>query len=153
MPQITQLPAAPRPYNRALRLTFEYEGSDVKLVSSQKIEMILPPTHPLEGGDEETGFWFTLSDAAGKAVYRRVVHNPIPLDKEVFSNDPKNPSVHRAPVEKPKGTFVLLVPDIPQAQTLQLFSHPLKVTGRADTAREFARFNLGEQQGGGEKKK
>jgi hypothetical protein len=136
-----------------MRLTFEYEGSEVKLVSSQKVEMILPPTHPLEGGDGETGFWFTLSDAAGKAVYRRVVHNPIQLDREVFSNDPKNPSVHRVPVEKPKGTFVLLVPDVPQAQTLQLFSHPLNVARRAEAAREVARFNLTEQQAGGEKKK
>src|ERR1041385_7131622 len=119
MPQIAQ-PPAQRPYTHALRLTFEYEGSSIKLVSTQKVEMIVPPTHPLEGTEGQTGFWFTLSDAQGKAVYRRVVHNPIQFDREVFSNDPKNPSVHRVPVDKPKGTFVVLVPDIQEARTVQL---------------------------------
>src|SRR5205085_5091429 len=104
MPQVAQPPQA-RPYNRALRLTFEYEGSNPKLVSTQRVEMILPPTEPLEGHEDQTGFWFTLSDAQGKPVYRRNIHPPIAYDREVFSDDPNHPSVHRVPVKRPKGTF------------------------------------------------
>jgi len=151
MPQIAQPPQI-RPYNRALRLTFEYEGSTVKLVSSQSVEMILPPTESLAGHEGQTGFWFTVSDAQGKALYRRSVHNPIPYDREVFSNDPKHPSVQRVPVAKPKGTFVVLVPDIQEAKAVQLFSNPFNVAGHGQPAREFARFNLVPQASQGEKK-
>jgi len=151
MPQVAQPPEA-RPYNRALRLTFEYEGSNVKLVSTQSVEMLLPPTQSLEGHEDQTGFWFTLSNAQGKAVYRRAIHQPIAYDREVFSNDPKNPSVQRVPVDKPKGTFVVLVPDVQEARTVQLFSHPLTVAGRGQAAREFARFTITSEQIKGEKK-
>ncbi len=151
MPQVAQPPQA-RPYNRALRLTFEYEGSNVKLVSTQSVEMILPPTQPLESPQDQTGFWFTLSNSQGKPVYRRAIHNPIAYDREVFSNDPKHPSIQRVPVNEPKGTFVVLVPDVQDARTVQLFSHPLNPAGHGQPAREFARFNITPEQIKGEKK-
>lgn len=43
MPQVAQQPPETRPYTKALRLTFDYEGSNVKLVSTQRVDMILPP--------------------------------------------------------------------------------------------------------------
>jgi hypothetical protein len=116
--------------------------------------MILPPSLPLETREEQSGFWFTLSDPQGKAVYRRVVANPIRYDREVFSNDPKNPSIHRVPVESPKGTFVLLVPDVENARTVQLFSHPLelKEAARGLPAQELMRFTITQEQLDGGKK-
>jgi hypothetical protein len=141
MPQVAQGPP-PQPYHGALRLTFEYEGSKVKLVSSQRVDMMLPPTQPLEGQQEQSGFWFTVSDNQGKSLYRRVMHNPISIDREVFSNDPQHPSIQRVAVPKPKGTFVLLVPDIQGAQTLHLFSHPLDAKSIGAASEEIARFDL-----------
>jgi hypothetical protein len=114
--------------------------------------MILPPTEPLEGHEDQTGFWFTLSNAQGKPVYRRAIHPPIAYDREVFSDSPNHPSVHRVPVKKPKGTFMVLVPDVPEARTVQLFSHPLDPAGRGQPAREFARFDIAAEQIKGEKK-
>lgn len=134
------------PGGHALRLTFSYEGNSVALVSSQPVDMILPPSHSLEPAQNETGFWYTLTDAGGRVVYRRVIHNPIRLDREVFSPD-KQQSLHRQTVQNPKGTFVLLVPDVSQARTLRLFSHPVGLKENASApAREFARFNLAEQE-------
>jgi hypothetical protein len=151
MPQIAQPPEV-RPFNRALRLTFEYEGSNVKLISTQSVEMMLPPTQPLEKHENETGFWFTLSNAQGKPVYRRTIHQPIAYDREVFSNDPKQPSVQRIPIDKPKGTFVMLVPDVPEARIVQLYSHPLTVGGRGQATSEIGRFEISpEQMKGGTK--
>jgi hypothetical protein len=140
---VENIQPADTPPNRALRLTFEYEGSSVRLVSSQTVDMILPPSHPLEARENETGFWFTLADAAGKPVYRRIVQNPIRLDREVFSQDPKK-SIHRLDQPKPKGSFVVLVPDFAPARTLILFSHPLELKSAAAPARELRRFNLSE---------
>jgi len=133
------------PDNRALRLTFAYEGSTVHLVSSQSVEMILPPSHPLNAHENETGFWVTLADTAGKPVYRRIMQNPVRLDQEVFSPDAKQ-SVHRVNVAKQKGSFVVLVPDVAQARTLILFSHPLDLKSVAAPARELTRFNLSEKK-------
>jgi hypothetical protein len=140
-----QAPEA-RSYNKALRLTFNYEGSDVKLVSTQSVDMILPPSHPLEAKAEQSGFWITLSNSDGKAVYRRILHNPISYHREVFSNDPADPSVQQVPVAKPKGTFVILVPDLADARTLQLFSYPEGRAGRGLAARELARFAIKQEQ-------
>ena len=146
MPQVAVQPPEARSYNKALRLTFEYEGSNVKLVSVQSVDMILPPSHPLETKDAQSGFWFTLSDGQGKPVYRRALQNPIRYDREVFSNDPAHPSIQRVPVDKPKGTFVMLVPDVPEARTVQLFSHPLEPAAHALPAKELARFTITAEQ-------
>src|SRR5262245_14854538 len=146
MAQVATQPPEARRYNKALRLTFEYEGPDVKLVSAQAVDMILPQSHALEPKEEQAGFWFTLADSQGKAVYRRAVHNPISYDREVFSNDPATPSIHRVPVPKPKGTFVLLVPDVPDARVVHLFSHPLEPGARGEPARELTHFTIAEEQ-------
>jgi hypothetical protein len=152
MPQVAAQPPQARSYNKALRLTFEYEGSSVKLVSAQSVDMILPPSHPLETTEAQTGFWFTLADNQGKPVYRRTVQNPIRYDREVFSNDPAHPSIQRVPVAQPKGTFVMLVPDVPEARTVQLFSHPLEPLAPALAAKEIARFTITPEQIQGGKK-
>jgi hypothetical protein len=132
--------------NRVLRLTFSYEGSAVKLVSSQKVEMTLPPSHALAPAERESGFWFTLADKTGNPVYRRVVQNPIRFDKEVFSPG-REGSLHREAVAKPRGSFVVLVPDQEDARTLMLFSHPLEPHGLIHPAKEFIRFDLSAEPG------
>lgn len=95
-----------------------------------------------------------MSDPQGKAIYRRVLTNPIRYDREVFSNDPRNPSIHRVGVENPKGTFVILVPDVEGARTVQLFSDPPEVKGavRGLAARELIRFTITPEQLDGGKK-
>ena len=146
MPQSFAKPTEARFHSKALRLTFDYEGSSVKLVSAQSVEMKLPPSQPLETQEEQTGFWFTLCDAQDKPVYRRALHHPISFDREVFSNDPALPSVQRVPVARPRGTFVMLVPDFAEARTVKLFSHPLEPEARGMAAREFARFSITQDQ-------
>ena len=149
MPQSEQVPPAGTS-NRALRLTFQYDGPEVKLISTQRVEMKLPPSHTLSEDESRSGFWFTLSDPQGKAVYRRVLQNPIRYDREVFSNDSTQPSIRRVKVDEPKGTFVVLVPDVAGARTLQFFSDALTLESRGAAARELARFDLAAQAAEGE---
>ena len=146
MAQVAVQPPELRRYNKALRLTFEYEGSVVKLVSAQSIDMILPMSQPLDTQQDQAGFWFTLTDSDGKPVYRRVVNNPIGYDREVFSSDPAQPSIQRVPTPKPKGTFVLLVPDLTEARTVRLYSHPLEPAAHSQPARELASFTITQAQ-------
>lgn len=99
---------APEP-PKAVRLTFSYQGDQVKLVSQEPVEMTVPPSDPLKGYEEHKGFWAELKSDQDKTLYRRILHNPIRNDAEVFSDDPEQ-SISREPAPKRKGVFVVVVP-------------------------------------------
>lgn len=130
----------PRP-GPVSRLTFEYDGDQIRLVSEQQVTMIIPPSHPVERLQNESGFSVVLRDERGQAVYRRVMQNPIVYDVEVFDNDPKR-SIRRESNPHPKGTFVVLVPAIANARTVEFFGNPLRPKGHFETPRKLVDFKL-----------
>ena len=74
--------------NKALRLTFSYEGNNIQLISQQKIEKVLPPSGPSDNiQPNQTGFWYELTDSNHNILYRQVMDFPIKADTEVFSDD------------------------------------------------------------------
>ena len=128
-------------WKRTLRLTFEYEGSTVRLVSSQSIEMKPPPAELEPIKKDQAGFYYELVDAHGRPLYQHVIHNPIRLEEEVFSPEPNAPILTQK-VEDPRGIFELLVPDAPDAHSVVLFSSPLDPAESGRPAGELARFQL-----------
>ena len=74
--------------SRAVRLMFTYEGNDVRLVSQQTLDMIIPPTDALSGYEDEQGFWVEVRTARDEVLYRQVMRDPFRQDVEVFSPDP-----------------------------------------------------------------
>ena len=77
--------------NKVLRLTFSYEGSNIQLISQQKIEKVLPPSGPSDNSKQnQTGFWYELTDSKNNTLYRQVMDFPIKTDTEVFSNASPN---------------------------------------------------------------
>ncbi len=141
-------PVQPKSTN-AMRLTFSYDGDDVKLVSQQRVEMMVPPSDPVGGFARQKGFWAELKSDKDKTLYRRVMHNPTRNDAEVFSDDPEQ-NISREPVPKRKGVFVVIVPDTDKGDTVTLSrsSPALKGTERgiralaSQPATEFVRFKL-----------
>jgi hypothetical protein len=127
--------------NRALRLTFEYEDSNVRLISRQSVEMVVPPSDAIQNYEGQKGFWYELRDEKDHTLYRRVIHNPIKFDVEVFYDDPENP-ITRREVKQPRGTFFLAIPDLEQAVTLTLHSSQLESKTALQSAQEIARFDL-----------
>jgi hypothetical protein len=123
------------------RLTFEYEGDEVRLVSEQIVNMILPPSHPPELLDRLAGFSVILRDEHGVPVYARVLSNPIQFDREVFDRNPER-SVRREPDPHPRGTFVVLVPAVDNALRLEFFGHPLKPNAHLELPRRLRSFML-----------
>lgn len=139
----SHLPArsADRPQD-AIRLTLEYEGIDVRVVSGRRVRMTAPPSDPVDEYEGQTGFWFELRDQDDRVSYRRVVSNPIRSDVEVLSGDPVRPFTHVSRPD-PSGTFTLVVPDS-GAGTLVLWASP---AGEPEMeARELVRFDLAEFQ-------
>ena len=130
------------------RMTFEYDGAAIRLVSEQHVQMIVPPSQPLEQADAFAGFHVLLRDGQNQMVYRFTRTSPVQNDAEVFSQPGSNRSVERAAVDHPTGAFVLLVPDVPGATTLELVSHPLRPDAFNEPPQSIARFELKPFEGG-----
>jgi len=116
-----------------VRLTFSYQGDQVKLVSQQPVEMTVPPSDPLKGYEEHKGFWAELKSDQDKTLFRRVLHNPTRNDAEVFSDDPEQ-SISREPAPKRKGVFVVVVPHTEKGHEVTLS----RSTGQPDIEAEGA---------------
>jgi hypothetical protein len=111
--------AAPR---GAVRLIFRYEGDEVRLVSSRRVEKLLAPDEP-EAAGQRPGFFAEVRGADDRVLDRRRLREPIRRDAEVFSGEPDR-SLARVPVERPAGVFSLLVPDLEEADYVALVERP-----------------------------
>lgn len=105
----------------AIRLVFQYEGETLHLVSREYVEMLVPPTDTLENYEKHQGSWAELRSVNNAVLYRQVLHEPIVREAEVFSQDP-NVSIRRIRIESPAGIFVVLVPDLDEAESVVLWS-------------------------------
>ena len=119
---------------RSVRLIFEYEERNVKLISAQPVEMIAPPPQAAVPRVGEAGSWIELRDDAGRPLYRRVIDNPVRHDREVVVDDPERP-LQRVAVKRAEGSFHLVVPEIAAARSLALKAEaPPRRTGKAAAA-------------------
>jgi hypothetical protein len=105
--------------NKAMRLTFSYDGDDVKLLSQQRTEMIVPASDAVKGYGTHKGFWAELRSGSDKILYRTVMHNPTKNDAEVFPESPGE-VISRVPAPKRKGVFTVLLPDTDKGQQVIL---------------------------------
>lgn len=126
---------------RALRLVFKYEGSDVELISKKLITKVAPPTDNRNVDAEESGFWFVILDNKRNVLYRRIIENPIQYAAEVRTDDPHMP-LKWEEQDKPKGHFSVIIPELPKASRIELFSSPLKLRKRFEPAKQLAGFRL-----------
>ena len=124
----------------SLRLIFSYKNNDIRLLNIQSIDIIPPPSDPLDYPANQPGFWYELKDLQGRTLYRRIIQNPVNPYREVFSNDPYN-SIIRQKVSEPQGTFVLLVPNIPGARSVFLFGPP-DIESTDIGAKKLGRFDV-----------
>jgi hypothetical protein len=125
-------------------MIFAFDGDQVRLVSQQSVEMVLPPSDPVPAAEGQKGFWYELRDVQDRPLYRQVIHHPMREDVEVFSDDPKQ-TVARHPVPSRKGVFVVLVPDTEEGHTVTLSSSPRNVRLAHQAAKEIGRFRLNKQ--------
>jgi hypothetical protein len=107
---------------KARRLTFSYKGTNIKLISENKIEKKLPPSSNISN---KSGSWFEVIDDKQNVLYQRVISNPIRTDIEVFSDESKE-SIMRQKISQIEGVFSILIPDVPDAKSFSLFSSPVE---------------------------
>jgi hypothetical protein len=110
----------------AKRLTFSYEGNKIKLIEQQNIQKIVPPSVTVDTKNNRSGFWFEITGDKQDVLYRRIIDNPIKTDIEVFSDEKVTESVSRHKASDIKGAFSIVIPDIPEAEGLDLFGRPIR---------------------------
>jgi hypothetical protein len=124
------------PPTKAIRFLLDYEATTVRLLARQPVDMMVPPSDPLEGYQGQTGFWFEVRDTRGRPLYRRIVHNPIAHHVEVHGADDQG--IHREVIDQPQGVFTIVAPDLPDGTTLVLVSSPFtKAYGPATDLASF----------------
>jgi len=123
--------------NKAMRLTFSYDGDEVKLISQQRTEMNLPSSDAVKGYGTHKGFWAELRSGSDKTLYRTVMHHPTKNDAEVFPGSPNEP-IAREPAPKRKGVFVVLVPDTDKGEQVILCRSAAATKGPTKGVRALA---------------
>jgi hypothetical protein len=139
-------PTGPEPRG-AVRLTFRYEGDEVRLISSRRIDKVLPPEDEAAAAEERQGFFVEIRGADDRVLQRRSLRDPVRRDAEVFPDDPDR-TLARVPVERPAGVFSLVVPDLEEADYVALVERRAQDRpGLAAVANELTRVPLRDQEG------
>jgi len=121
-----------RRQQRALRLIFEQRGDELKLVSTQRLNMVVPPPQALVPKRDAHGSWFELRDREGRPVYRRTIDNP-QQGIEVVADGPGE-ALRRIDEDTGIRAFFVVVPDIAGARKFVVHAEARR-TSRDDAAK------------------
>jgi hypothetical protein len=133
----TGRPSREEPPRRSLRLRFRYDGDEIELIRARRVTMTPPPSERLGTMDERSGFRVELCTRRGRVLYRRSGTSPIERSVEAPSDDPDRP-FQRTTVVEPSGEFEIVVPDLDDADRLDVLDDALPGPQAAKAARERA---------------
>src|SRR5262245_41273856 len=91
----------------AMRLIFEYEGDQVRLVSQQPVDLAITGFDIARA--QHPGYYVDTRDAAGRTLARLPARAAFTGSAEVFPEQPGEP-ITRVDVPKPRGAFTVVVP-------------------------------------------
>lgn len=107
---------------QAIRLTFSYDGANVRLESAQRLEMQAFPSDDLTEIEGAAGFWVQLQDDEGRVLYRQVLHNPMGWDREIYPEGKGDNFSRTVVADTPRGTFDVVVPDMPDVRAISVYA-------------------------------
>jgi hypothetical protein len=129
---------------KTLRLRFRVEAGEMRLLSSERLDMTCPPSvgeRPEAG--KHGGYWMELRDGRGRALFHRLLDEPFGNSVEIHSPDRK---IERKFGPSTDNVFEVLVPDDKDAKDIVLIGEPPEeraaAPGKAPVTRELLRFDL-----------
>ncbi|MHA7140564.1 hypothetical protein ACX80T_03415 [Arthrobacter sp. Sr33] len=107
----------PQPTPSAIRLIFEYDGDDVRLILQQPVDVAVTgfDAHP----EVRAGRYAEVRDADDAPLTRVPVRTSDLHSAEVFPETPGEP-ITRVQVQRPTGAFTVVVPAPPAARSIAL---------------------------------
>jgi hypothetical protein len=97
---------------RAIRLIFEYEGDEVRLVTQQTVEMVVADTSPASA--DAPGYYLDARDAGDRTLARVPAHGAFSRSTEVFPERHDEP-IARIDAQRQRGAFTVTLPAVEQA--------------------------------------
>jgi hypothetical protein len=128
---------SPTQQPRSVRLIFEFDGDDVRLVMQQPVD--LPATSQ---SAQQTGHFVETRDATGRTLARLAAPGAFPDSVEVFPERHGDP-ITRLPVDRPRGAFTIIVPASQDTDHVRL----VQVTASPGDAAQPATRSLVQPQG------
>ena len=95
------------PPTRAVRLIFEFDGDQIRLVSQQMVDMVVTGLDLARA--QHPGVYVDVRDSIGRTLARVPARGALAASAEIFPEHPSEPIV-RMEVAKPKGAFTVVVP-------------------------------------------
>jgi hypothetical protein len=137
---------------KSVRLIFEYDGDQIRLIKRQEVDMIPPQSAAKSGFAQEVGFWLEVRTAGMQVLHRQIMRDPVATHPEVFSNEPGK-TIARSNEPSRKGAFTVVVPESTDSDHLAFVrANP---TARSEAERrilsaaptgEIARFSMKKDQ-------
>jgi hypothetical protein len=112
-----------RKWTKSLRLEFRFESLDIVLESQTRVDILPPPSDPIEEMDEYTGYYLKLTDPRDNIFYFRKLQNPFRTQTESYGVSAESPISHET-LKAPDPTFSVLVPDPGFVFTLEVINKP-----------------------------
>ena len=97
---------------KSVRLIFEHDGDQIRLIKRQEVDMVPPPSAAKSGYAQETGFWLEVRSAGMQVLHRQIMHDPVATHPEVFSDEPGK-TIARSNEPSRKGAFTVVIPEAP----------------------------------------
>jgi len=133
---------APQISRRTLRVTFEYNGGEFRIANQMRVEKITPPTMtPCPDAATAAGYWVELRDRRGRCLFHRLLPDAIRDSAEIY---PGKNQLARTPLRQVAGRFEVLLPDLPEADSVVIMGHPVSSEGlkQHQRARVLAKFKI-----------
>jgi hypothetical protein len=127
-------------FARAFRITLSHREGSFRLDSATHLEKVTPASAPVEGAQEQAGWWIALEDAKGRMLYRRFIKDP--LEPQEAPGDEHEIRRVRIP-GLPQG-ISLLVPDLPETEAIVLYGSETDPKGRTYAAKPVFKMSLRE---------
>ncbi len=114
----------------AVRLIFEYEGDQVRLVAQQRVDVAVPGLDLDVSPMPRPGHYVEARSATNEALSRVPIRGGFSGSVEVFPEEPGSP-ITRVDVAEPQGAFTVVLPAPETAEQVAV----VRVTQRQPEAR------------------
>lgn len=116
--------ASPQEPTRAIRLIFEYEGDEVRLISQHPVETAF--TDPGVSQVEHAAYYVDTRNASGQTLSRVKAHGAFMTSAEVFPEQHGEP-ITRVDVPNRKGAFTVVAPAHDDTDHVAVLKTPARV--------------------------